>query len=141
MKFIITILLACLGIFYILLPPPTQEEFDGGGDVRTYSKMVDEYNKHHVHVSIRGTCASACLMKLGAKDVCVDPTARLLFHQASWTGTTIKSPIGNAIMMRKYPKHIKEWVLRHNALESHELTPMSGIEAIALGVRPCPLKD
>ena len=35
---------------------------------------------------IAGVCASACTMKLGIRNACVEPDATLLFHQASYNG-------------------------------------------------------
>lgn len=120
--------------FYISREP---EPFDGGGNVIQYYKSIQAGNRNFIHTAISGTCASSCTMKLGSNNVCVEPGATLLFHQASHHGTSIKSEYDTKILMSMYPKNIQNWVRKNGALNSHELTKMTGSEAISLGIPSC----
>jgi len=110
--------------------------FDGGGRVLDYLDQVSAANAGGYRVEIAGTCASACTMKLGARNACVYRSAELLFHAAHDDYGRVNS-LGTRILMRQYPAAIRSWVVRHNAVASTALTSMSGAQAIALGVQDC----
>jgi hypothetical protein len=105
--------------------------YDGGGNVLSYYGRA-----HHAQGErIVGVCASACTMKLGSRNVCVDRDAVLLFHQASANGA--RSELATRMMLYSYPARIRQWVLRSGALNSSSMTALSGAQAIAMGVRAC----
>jgi len=109
--------------------------YDRGGNVLDYFEQVREANVSRRAVAIDGYCASACTMKLAARNVCVSPWATLRFHSASSYGAN--SAAGNTLLMAVYPRAIRHWVRRHHALASQSFTDMSGSQAIALGVPRC----
>ena len=109
--------------------------FDGGGRVGDYLDYVGAANATGARVEIGGVCASACTMKLGARNACVSSSAQLWFHAA-------RNPDGRVnalatLMMLQNPAGIRAWARARGALESTALTTMSGAEAISLGVRSC----
>jgi hypothetical protein len=110
-------------------------QFDAGGRVLDYYRNVRAANSSARRVVISGVCASACTMKLGIRNACVEPDATLLFHQASYNG--FRSELGTRIMLYAFPRRIRHWILRSGALDSSSLTELSGREAIALGARSC----
>lgn len=128
---------ALLGISFLFYIRREPEPFDGGGNVMQFYKNIKTGNRSFIPIVISGTCASSCTMKLGSNNVCIDPDATLLFHQASHHGTSIKSEYDTKILMSMYPKTIQNWVRNNGALNSHELTKMTGAEAIILGIRSC----
>jgi hypothetical protein len=109
--------------------------FDGGGNVFSYYGRAHAagYSSHRTVIS--GVCASACTMKLGIRNACVERDATLMFHQASYDGR--RSELATRMMLYSYPSRIRQWVLRSGALNSSSLTTLSGSQAIALGMRPC----
>ncbi len=109
--------------------------FDGGGNVFAYYGRAHSADFSPGPTVIAGVCASACTMKLGARNACVEPDAILLFHQASFNG--YRSEVGTRMMLFSYPRQIRRWVLRTGALNSSSLTALSGNDAIAMGMRPC----
>jgi hypothetical protein len=112
--------------------PHSERVFDGGGNVSDY------YGRARYSIGptvIAGVCASACTMKLGSRNACVEPDATLLFHQASYNG--YRSELATRVMLYAYPSRIRRWVLRTGALDSSSLTELSGRQAIAMGVRAC----
>ena len=113
----------------------SRRPFDGGGNVLEYYGNAHSANYSPRHTVIAGVCASACTMKLGIRNACVEPDATLLFHQASYNG--FRSELGTRIMLYAYPRTIRHWVLQSGALNSSYLTALSGRQAIAMGVRSC----
>ena len=113
------------------------EKFDSGGKVGDYLDIVDKADRNNEEIRIEGGCASACTMKLGAKKVCIYPDATLYFHQASDPNTGAHSDLGTLILYSEYPPNVKKWVDKHHALDTISLTPMSGKEAISLGIKEC----
>ena len=96
---------------------------DLGGSVADYlDRAMTSYSR------IDGVCASACTMLL--HNGCVYPDAVLMFH----AGTT---NLGTDVMRRMYPPRVRAWVDARGALDTPNITRMSGREAIALGVPRC----
>ena len=113
----------------------TPRPFDGGGSVVDYYGNAQAANSSARRTVIAGVCASACTMKLGIRNACVEPDATLLFHQASYNG--FRSELGTRIMLNAYPARIRHWVMSAGALNSSFLTELSGRQAISMGVRAC----
>jgi hypothetical protein len=109
----------------------TPRPYDGGGNVFSYYGRM--YNSHGERIA--GDCVSACTMKLGARNACVERGATLMFHQASVDGA--RSELATRMMLYSYPARIRQWVLRTGALNRSSLTALSGSQAIALGMRAC----
>lgn len=110
-------------------------QFDQGGSVLDYYESTHTVDYRAQRTVIAGICASACTMKLGMRNACIEPEATLLFHQASSNG--IRSELGTRVMLYAYPQRIQQWVLRNGALSSSRMTALSGQEAIAMGVQSC----
>ena len=111
-------------------------EFDGGGRVGDYLALVSEANLSGAKTEISGVCASACTMKLGARNVCIHSDAQLWFHAARNPNGAVNA-LGTLIMMQEYPNAIRAWAKNSGALVSTRFSTMSGAEAIALGVSNC----
>lgn len=111
---------------------------DRGGDIPSYVNAVAAANRSEALVVIEGTCASACTIKLAAKNRCVRPDAILWFHAAlegSFVSTT-----GNTLLLDAYPLRVREEVLRRHMLDDTTLNPentLTGRELIGLGERAC----
>ena len=110
--------------------------FDGGGRVGDYLDYVGAANATGARVAIGGVCASACTMKLGARNACVASGAQLWFHAARNPDGRVNA-LATLMMLQQYPAGIRAWARARGALESTTLTTMSGAEAISLGVRSC----
>ncbi len=109
--------------------------FDGGGSVVDYYGRAHALNRISRRTVIAGVCASACTMKLGIRNACIEPDAMLLFHQASYNG--FRSELGTRVMLYAYPQLIRHWVLQSGALNSSSFVSLSGRQAIAMGIRSC----
>jgi len=111
-------------------------EFDGGGRVGDYLAKVSEANASGARTEISGVCASACTMKLGARNACVHSDTQLWFHAARNPDGQVNA-LGTLIMMQEYPHAIRAWASHSGALLSTRFSTMSGAQAIALGVSNC----
>lgn len=110
--------------------------FDGGGRVGDYLNFVGSANATGARVEIGGVCASACTMKLGARNACISSGAQLWFHAARNPDGRVNA-LATVMMLQQYPSSVRAWARARGALESTALTAMSGAEAISLGVRSC----
>ena len=82
---------------------------------------------------------SACTMWPGYRKTCVEPDAKLWFHEAwsDWGGKLEPSPIASAIMMSYYPGPLRRMVELHGWLSTPQWNVLSGRDAIGLGARAC----
>lgn len=110
--------------------------FNPGGDVDRFAYIVTRTERP---VRIEGTCASACTMYLGARDVCVAPWARFMFHQA-YTGRDERharpSRSGTREMESFLPPRVDAFVHGRLPAPPGQLW-LTGTELIHLGVREC----
>jgi hypothetical protein len=58
----------------------TSNGYGMGGKFSRFDPVVAEHNRTGELFHIEGHCQSACTVFLGIKNVCVQPSARLLFH-------------------------------------------------------------
>jgi hypothetical protein len=65
------------------------------GITREFAAKVREANRSGELFRIKDHCQSACTMFLGARNVCIEPSARLLFHAG-------KTERGTRDMMNSY---------------------------------------
>lgn len=111
---------------------------DRGGDIPSYVNAIAAANSSGALVVIEGTCASACTIRLAARNRCVRPDAVLWFH-AAVEGSSI-SETGNELLLDSYPAPVRAEVVRRRMLEDIAFDPehtLTGRELIRLGERPC----
>lgn len=116
---------------------------DNGGEIGDYLHQL----RSNKFWAIRGACNSACTMRL-AKG-CVYPGALLGFHspyvrekdkpEIVARGGDVGQIVARSRqdMLRTYPPGIQQWVLQMGALDTTQLTYLTGAQAIALGARDC----
>jgi hypothetical protein len=152
---LIRILVVAVGVttsFWLAITQGLAEiQVDRGGEISKYVHFVERTYHTHELVEIRGQCYSACTIELGAENVCIAEDATLFFHSAdvnfegynsnkdAETRVTMGYVVaaGNRDMLMHYPPRIRRWVERRHALNSLDFTPMSGREAIRLGIKEC----
>jgi hypothetical protein len=105
---------------------------DPGGSVDLYA-MAAALTVEPIR--IMGTCESACTEYLGARDVCVSPNARFMFHAAHNLDGT-RNEQGVELMLASYPPSLREWLYERGGLTSEPIDA-SGRDLIALGLPPC----
>lgn len=109
-----------------------------GGLVNRFARIA---RQHKGPIEIRGLCASACTMYLGAREVCVAPSSTFMFHGAftdERDPAHSQSPEGSRFMMTFYPEPLRRWIAAQGGLTVHEIW-VHGFDLIRLGVaKPCP---
>ncbi|MBR0874607.1 hypothetical protein JQ633_29910 [Bradyrhizobium tropiciagri] len=92
----------------------------GGSVVEHYAKfqqVAAEYDR----VVIDGRCKSSCTMVLGLVPlarICITPRGYFMFHAAHMlNGDRTFNARGTQNMLNAYAPEVRDWVLRHHALE------------------------
>lgn len=99
---------------------------DSGGRIGAYLSRYEALRKSGQHVTIDGTCASACTLLLGViphNRICVTPRAVLAFHAAwdpSLTGAQTNAA-GTKYLWSRYPDGVRRWIARHGGLRSQTI--------------------
>lgn len=92
---------------------------DPGGNtaahIYTYTRVNAEYDR----VVIDGRCKSSCTTVLGTvplNKICITPNGYFMFHAAHHGDRSI-NPGETQLMMSSYAPAVRDWVLKHHALE------------------------
>lgn len=106
---------------------------DGGGNIRTFVMWYERIRDSGVPVVLRGICDSACtlVLTLPHDQVCVEPTASLGFHLASYSDEAAPSLTG-AMIRRWYPAKVREWLVGQTLHEAPLY--MTAEEVVKLGI-------
>jgi hypothetical protein len=82
-----------------------------------YQQVAAEYDR----VVIDGRCKSSCTMVLGLvplQRICITPRGYFMFHAAHMAkGDRTFNPKGTQNMMNAYAPEVRDWVLKHHALD------------------------
>jgi hypothetical protein len=105
---------------------------DPGGSVDLYAMAAASTIEP---IRIVGDCESACTEFLGARDVCVSPGARFMFH-AAYNLDGSRNEQGVWVMLSFYPPSLRVWLGERGGLTSEPIY-VAGRDLIALGIRPC----
>lgn len=122
------------------LPPPPPAIViteDGGGTVTKYEAMVDRYSAENREVRIMGSCRSACILYLGASNVCVGPNAVVKAHEAYEPYSNRNRPDVTAEMMNRIPARISARLAPYITEHYNKMTTLNYSQLVELGVRPC----
>jgi hypothetical protein len=103
-----------------------------GGITREFAPKVREADRSGKMFRITGHCQSACTMFLAVRNVCVEPSARLLFHAG-------KVERGTRDMMNSYNAKLRAYLSANRIMESPTFHTISGRDMIRrFGYRQCP---
>jgi hypothetical protein len=103
-----------------------------GGITREFAPKVREADRSGKLFRITGHCQSACTMFLSVRNVCIEPSARLLFHAG-------KTARGTRDMINSYNSKLRTYLISNRIMESPAFHTISGREMISrFGYRQCP---
>ena len=103
-----------------------------GGRTKDFAVDVARYNQSGELFRITGHCQSACTMFLAARNVCIEPSARLLFHAGD-------NALATSRMMNSYNAKLRSYLAANHAMESPAFHTISGRDMIIrFGYRACP---
>jgi hypothetical protein len=126
----------CLTVLALCLAAPalaaTSTPYSKGGRTKDFAVDVDQYRRSGELFRITGHCQSACTMFLSLRNVCIEPSARLLFHAA-------KTPDGTRRMLNSYNSRLRGYLTERGIMQSPEFHTISGRTMISrFGYRACP---
>ena len=99
---------------------------------RTFHHDRDEFDKTGQLFKIEGHCQSACTLFLKLKNVCIEPSAELLFHAGG-------SPHSTSVMLDSYNAKLRSYLMANHYMDTPEFHTISGLEIIQkFGYRACP---
>jgi hypothetical protein len=78
MKYFAALILALLSSS--AMAAGSSQGYGMGGQFARFDPVVAEYNRSGELFRIEGHCQSACTLFLGIRNVCIEPSAQLLFH-------------------------------------------------------------
>jgi hypothetical protein len=121
------------------LPPPPAIVItnDGGGIVKQYKKLVDLYSMENRQVRIMGSCRSACILYLGAKNVCVGPNAIIKAHMAYEPVSGMSRPDVTSEMMDMIPYSVSSRLSPYITVNYNEKTTLNYNQLVELGIKKC----
>ncbi len=109
----------------------TSEPYARGGRTREFAVDVQRYRQSGEPFRITGHCQSACTMFLALRNVCVEPSAQLLFHAA-------RTPEGTRRMFNSYNGRLRAYLTTHRVMDSLAFHTISGQDMISrFGYRAC----
>ncbi|MEO8652423.1 MAG: hypothetical protein ABI391_08975 [Hyphomicrobiaceae bacterium] len=119
----------------LLLASPAQaadsKPYARGGSTKKFGEDVQRYNHSGEKFRITGHCQSACTMFLAVRTVCVEPTARLLFHAGDNDAATQR-------MLNSYNRKLRSYVLAKKLMATPAFSTISGRDIIKrFGYRAC----
>jgi hypothetical protein len=111
-----------------------------GGWFEQFDPIVRQYNQSGELFRIEGHCQSACTLFLGIKNVCIEPTASLLFHAGHDRNRNITAKATNRILSA-YNASLRDYVTSNHYMETLAFHTISGRDLIQkFGYRACPPK-
>lgn len=114
--------------------------YGGGGRIRP-QEIIAKYNASGERFRIEGQCQSSCTMLLAIRNVCVDPSATLLFHAALFPNEAGQKPppARQAQMLNSYNAKLRHYLVSNHYVDSFEFHAISGRDIISrFGYRQCP---
>jgi hypothetical protein len=110
----------------------TSTPYAKGGRTKDFAVDVEQYRRSGELFRITGHCQSACTMFLALRNVCVEPSAQLLFHAGA-------TPDGTRRMINSYNAKLRSYLVANRVMESPAFHTISGRDMISrFGYRSCP---
>ena len=105
-----------------------------GGHISQFTAAVRRYNASGERVRIDGVCRSACTMLLAIRNVCVEPSAQLLFHAGHSMEPGHRSEImqrATAGMLAAYRPRLRSYLKANRYMETLEFRAISRQDMIS----------
>ena len=116
----------------------TSERFGKGGWYKDFQPEIERANASGELFRIRGHCQSNCTLFLGLRNVCVERSARLLFHAGHDRQRNIHAG-STQRMLSAYNAALRQYVIANgymNTLAFHAIPGSMMIDKF--GYRECP---
>ncbi len=115
----------------------SSDGYGKGGKYFSFDQVVSQYNQSGELFRIRGHCKSSCTLFLAIRNVCIEPSATLLFHSGHGSRGTA-SPAVTQHMLSAYNAGLRDYVTSHHYMDTLELHAISGRDMIQkFGYKAC----
>jgi hypothetical protein len=124
---------ACLAIGFStsVLAQASSAPYSMGGNTERFAQDRARIAQSGQPFRIEGHCQSACTMFLSLKNVCVDPSAELLFHAGG-------NPQSTQRMLNSYNARLRSFLMANHYMDTPQFHTISGSEIIQkFGYRQC----
>ena len=109
----------------------TSTPYAKGGRTKDFAVDVQRYRQSGEQFRITGHCQSACTMFLALRNVCIEPSARLLFHGGA-------TPEGTRRMINSYNSKLRSYLEAGHVMDGPAFHTISGRDVISkFGYRAC----
>jgi hypothetical protein len=116
----------------------TSQGYGMGGWYERFGPVIDQYNSTGELMRIQGHCQSLCTAFLGLRNVCVERSARLLFHAGHDRQRRI-SQFSTQRMMSAYNSRLRSYLEAGGHMQTLAFHTISGADLISkFGYRECP---
>ena len=118
----------------------SSQPYGRGGYIAQFQPVIDQYNASGELMRIEGHCQSLCTMFLGLRNVCVERSARLLFHAGHDRQRNINAG-STARMMNAYNGRLQQYLTNGHYMETLAFHTIPGATIIdRFGYKQCPPK-
>jgi hypothetical protein len=108
-----------------------------GGNYSRFDPVVAQYNASGELFRIQGHCQSSCTLFLAIRNVCIEPSATLLFHSAHDRQRN-PSPMLTQHMLAAYNAPLRNYVTSNHFMDTLAFHSISGRDMIRkFGYRQC----
>ena len=116
----------------------TSEAWGKGGWIRDFQPEIDRANASGELFRIKGQCQSLCTLFLGLRNVCVERSARLLFHAGHDRQRNINAG-STQRMLNAYNASLRQYLVSGRYMETLAFHTISGAAIIdKFGYKECP---
>jgi hypothetical protein len=116
----------------------TSERFGKGGWYKDFQPEIERANASGELFRIKGHCQSNCTLFLGLRNVCVERSARLLFHAGHDRQRNINAG-STQRMLSAYNAALRQYVLANGYMDTLAFHTIPGAVIIdKFGYRECP---
>jgi hypothetical protein len=121
-----------------VLAEGSSQGYGMGGWFERFGPVVQQYNQSGELFRITGHCQSACTLFLSIRNVCVERSARLLFHAGHDRQRNISSTSTNR-MLAAYNPTLRNYLVSKGYMSTLAFHTISGQDMISkFGYRACP---
>ena len=118
--------------------PPRPKDSAGGGWYQDFQPEIERANASGELFRIKGHCQSNCTLFLGLRNVCVERSATLLFHDGHDRQRNINAG-STQRMLSAYNAKLRKYVLDNHYMDTLEFHTIPGSMIIdRFGYRECP---
>ena len=118
----------------------TSDRYSKGGAYAPFREAIARNSASGELFRIRNTCASNCTLFLGLRNVCVERSARLMFHAGhEKEDKTAINPVATQRMLDAYNSGLRQYVQSHGFMDKLSFSTLSGARLIdEFGYKECP---